>query len=146
MSENKIHGNSKYDPSFCARVVEMGKKGFSKEQMSSALGVGWDCFDNWAKKHEDFNQALRTAIQEELSYWENLGLQNIVEAPGGSRLNGAVYNKIMAARFPKKYSERNKVELTGADGGAVQIENTHTLGQEILNEILGSLQKSNLED
>jgi len=52
----------------------------------------------------------------------------------------------MAARFPKKYSERNKVELTGADGGAVQIENTHTLGQEILDEILGSLQKSNLED
>jgi hypothetical protein len=146
MSEKKIHGNSKYDPAFCEKVIEMGKQGFSKEQMSSALGVGWDCFDAWSKKHEEFNGALRTAIQEELSYWENLGLQNIVEAPGGSRLNGAVYNKIMAARFPRKYSERNKVELTGADGGAVQIENTHTLGQEILNEILGSLQNSNKDD
>jgi len=146
MSEKKIHGNSKYKPEYCERVIEMGKQGFSKEQMSSALGVGWDCFDNWAKSHEDFNQAIRTAIQEELSYWENLGLQNIVEAPGGQRLNGAVYNKIMAARFPRKYSERNKVELTGADGGAVQIENNHTLGQEILNEILGSLQKSSQED
>ena len=90
--------------------------------------------------------ALRTAKNLELAYWENLGLDNVLESPGASRLNGAVYNKILAARFPNKYSERNKVELTGADGGAVQIENSHTLGQEILNEILGSLQKSSQED
>jgi hypothetical protein len=145
MTEKKIHGNSKYKPEYCERVIEMGKLGYSKEQMSSALNCDWDCFDNWSKRHEEFKVALRTAIQEELSYWEALGLQNILEVPGGSRLNGAVYNKVMAARFPRKYSERNKVELTGTDGGPVQIENTHSLGQEILSEILGSLQSANKE-
>ena len=84
--------------------------------------------------------ALRTAKNLELHYWEDLGLQNVLETPGGQRLNGAVYNKIMAARFPAKYSERNKVELTGADGGAVKVESTHSIAQEILNDLLSDMQ------
>jgi hypothetical protein len=86
--------------------------------------------------------ALRTAKNLELHYWEDLGLQNVLETPGGQRLNGAVYNKIMAARFPAKYSERNKVELTGADGGAVKVESSHSIAKEILTDVLAGLQPS----
>ena len=146
MSETKIHGNSKYKPEYCEKVIEMGRMGMSKEQISGALDVGWDCLDNWAKKHEVFNQALRTAKNLELSYWESLGLQNVLETPGGQRLNGAVYNKIMAARFPSKYSERNKVELSGENGGAIQIEHSNSIGEEILSEILSSLQGTESEE
>ena len=85
-------------------------------------------------------QALRTAKNLELHYWEDLGLQNVLETPGGQRLNGAVYNKIMAARFPHKYSERNKIELTGANGGAVKLETSHSIAQEILKDIQSDLQ------
>ena len=146
MSEKKIHGNSKYKPEYCEKIIEMGRTGMSKEQISGALNVGWDCLDNWAKKHEEFYQALRTAKNLELSYWESLGLQNVLETPGGQRLNGAVYNKIMAARFPSKYSERNKVELSGDGGGAIQIEHSNSIGEEILAELLASIQGSKSDD
>jgi hypothetical protein len=33
----------------------------------------------------------------------------------------------MAARFPKNYSERIKQELTGANGGAVEIDSNITI-------------------
>ena len=136
----KIHGNSKYKEEYIDLVIKLGAEGKSKEQIAGVLDLGWDCLDNWAKTHPEFCQALRTAKNLELHYWEYLGLQNVLETPGGQRLNGNVYNKIMAARFPAKYSERNKVELTGANGAPIQLETHASLGTEILNDILLSLQ------
>ena len=129
-----------YRPEFCERVIAMGKQGMSQEQISGTLGFAWNTLDLWAEKHPEFMQALRTAKNLELHYWEDLGLQNVLETPGGQRLNGAVYNKIMAARFPAKYSERNKIELTGANGGAVKLETSHSIAQEILKDIQSDLQ------
>jgi hypothetical protein len=140
MKAKPIHGNSNYKPEYCEQVIEMGRKGMSKEQISGTLNVAWNTLDCWAERHPTFMQAIRTAKNLELHYWEDLGLQNVLETPGGQRLNGAVYNKIMAARFPAKYSERNKVELTGADGGAVKVESTHSIAQEILTDLLSDMQ------
>ena len=136
----KLGRTSLYKPEYCKEVIEMGKLGYSKEQMAAKLNVSWGSLDNWAKQSPEFLLALRTAIQEELSYWEQLGLNNVLETPGAQRLNGNVYNKIMAARFPAKYSERSKVELSGVDGAPIQLETHASLGTEILNDILLSLQ------
>jgi len=136
----KLGRTSLYKPEYCKQVIEMGKLGYSKEQMAAKLNVSWGSLDNWAKQSPEFLLALRTAIQEELSYWEELGLANVLETPGAQRLNGNVYNKIMAARFPAKYSERSKVELSGVDGAPIQLETHASLGTEILNDILLSLQ------
>ena len=136
----KIHGNSKYKEEYIELVIKLGAEGKSKEQITAEINVSWDCLDNWAKQHPEFLQALRTAKNLELRYWEDLGLQNVLETPGAQRLNGNVYNKIMAARFPAKYSERSKVELSGVDGAPIQLEAHASLGTEILNDILLSLQ------
>jgi len=140
--EKKIGRPTKYKPEYCQEVIQLGAEGKSKEQIAAKLEVNWGTLDNWAEQHQEFLLALRTAKELELSYWEELGLNHIVESPGSSRLNGGVYNKVMAARFPAKYSERSKVELTGQDGGAVKVDATvsHSLGQEILNELLSSMQ------
>jgi len=142
----KLGRTSLYRPEYCLEVIEMGKLGYSKEQMASKLNVSWGTLDNWAKHSPEFLLAMRTAIQEELSYWEELGLNNVLETPGAQRLNGNVYNKIMAARFPAKYSERSKVELTGADGAPIQLETHASIGQEILSDILLSLQDPKVVD
>lgn len=136
----KLGRTSLYKPEYCKQVIEMGKLGYSKEQMAAKLNVSWGSLDNWAKQSPEFLLAMRTAIQEELSYWEQLGLNHVLEMPGAQRLNGNVYNKIMAARFPAKYSERSKVELSGVDGAPIQLEAHASLGAEILNDILLSLQ------
>jgi hypothetical protein len=136
----KLGRTSLYKPEYCKQVIEMGKLGYSKEQMAAKLNVSWGSLDNWAKQSPEFLLAMRTAIQEELSYWEQLGLNHVLEMPGAQRLNGNVYNKIMAARFPAKYSERSKVELSGVDGAPIQLEAHASLGTEILNDILLSLQ------
>jgi hypothetical protein len=136
----KLGRTSLYKPEYCKQVIEMGKLGYSKEQMAAKLNVSWGSLDNWAKQSPEFLLAMRTAIQEELSYWEQLGLKHVLEMPGTQRLNGNVYNKIMAARFPAKYSERSKVELSGVDGAPIQLEAHASLGAEILNDILLSLQ------
>jgi hypothetical protein len=136
----KLGRTSLYKPEYCKQVIEMGKLGYSKEQMAAKLNVSWGSLDNWAKQSPEFLLAMRTAIQEELSYWEQLGLKHVLEMPGAQRLNGNVYNKIMAARFPAKYSERSKVELSGVDGAPIQLEAHASLGAEILNDILLSLQ------
>lgn len=143
VTKKKIGRPTLYKPEYCQRVIEMGREGKSKEQITATLGVSWDCLDNWAEKHEEFFHALRVAKNLELNYWEDLGLQHIVEVPGGGRLNGAVYNKIMAARFPQKYSERNKIELTGNNGGAIQVQSMHSVAQEILAELQNDLQITN---
>ena len=141
MSDKKMGRPTKYDPKYDELVVELGAQGMSKEQIARDFGVAWNTLDCWAEKHEDFKMALRTAKSLELAYWEDLGIRNVLETPGGQRLNGAVYNKIMAARFPAKYSERNKVELSGGEN-PIQVQSTHTLGQEILSEVLASIQAS----
>jgi hypothetical protein len=40
----------------------------------------------------------------------------MVESKDTERLNTGLWSRSMAARFPRKYSERIKQELTGADG------------------------------
>jgi transposase len=132
-----------YRPEYCSKVIELGRQGKSKEQIAAQLGLGWNTLGGWAEKHPEFKEALHEAKNLELSFWEDLGLQHIVEVPGSGRLNSAVWNKIMSCRFPHKYSERNKIELTGADGGAIQVQNTHSIAQEILKEIQSDLQITN---
>jgi len=140
VTKKKIGRPTLYKPEYCDIVIAMGKEGKSREQIAGSLGLAWNTLELWTEKHPEFMDALRTAKNLELHYWEDLGLQNVLETPGGQRLNGAVYNKVMAARFPAKYSERNKVELTGANGGAVQVSTTHSVAQEILTDLLNDLQ------
>ena len=45
------------------------------------------------------------------------------------RFNAQVYSRSMAARFPKDWRESKEQRVTGADGGAVQIENGLTPDQ-----------------
>jgi len=138
--EKKVGRPTKYKPEYCQEVIQMGSEGKSKEQIAAKLKLNWGTLDNWAEQHDEFLMALRTAKELEMAYWEDLGISHIIETPGSSRLNGGVYNRIMAARFPSKYSERNKVELTGADGGAVKVESTHSIAQEILTDLLSDMQ------
>lgn len=113
---NPVGRPTQYDPSFCQRAIELGSKGKSLEQISGALGITYRTLCRWRDEHEEFCHALEEAKVQELIWWEDHAQSYLVEHKDGERLNVGLWSRSMAARFPKKYSERIRQELTGAEG------------------------------
>jgi len=107
---------SKYDPAFCERAIELGRIGKSIEQIAANLGVSTRVLFDWRDKHEDFLHALEYAKELELDWWETIGQTHMVENRESDKLNASIWSRSMAARFPKKYRESTKQEITGAEG------------------------------
>jgi len=62
-------------------------------------------------------QALNTAKELEQAWWEDQAQAYMLEHKDGPKLNATLWSRSMAARFPKKYRDNSKIELTG-EGGA----------------------------
>ena len=107
---------STYDPAFCEQVVELGRIGKSVEQIASRLNVSLRVLYDWRYKHEEFMHAMELAKQHELDWWETMAQTHMIENKESDKLNASIWSRSMAARFPKKYRESTKTEITGADG------------------------------
>ena len=118
MTETKrpVGRPSLYDPAYCEQVIELGKLGKSVEQIASRLGISLRVMYDWRDTHPEFLHALEEAKQHELAWWEDQADCYMVETKDGPRLNASIWSRSMAARFPKKYRESLKQEITGADG------------------------------
>ena len=107
---------SHYDPAYCEQVVEYGRLGKSIEQICYLLNTPVRTLYEWRDRYPEFSQALTDAKDYEQAYWEMLAHTHIVETKDGPKLNATLWSRSMAARFPKKYRESVKQEITGADG------------------------------
>lgn len=107
---------SLYDPAYCEKVVELGRIGKSVEQISAILNVSLRTMYSWRDAHEEFLHALDDAKTYEQAWWEEQAAAYMVENKESDRLNASLWSRSMAARFPKKYRESTKTEITGADG------------------------------
>ena len=118
MTEEKrpVGRPTNYDPAFCERVVELGRLGKSIEQIGALLGASTRTMFAWRDKHPEFMHALEEAKELEQVWWEDMAQAYIVEEKESAKLNVGLWSRSMAARFPKKYRESVKQEITGADG------------------------------
>jgi transposase len=107
---------SLYDPVYCERVIELGKLGKSVEQIAANIGVGTKTMYNWRDEFPEFLRAMDLAKELELDWWETIAQAMMVENKDSDKLNASIWSRSMAARFPKKYRESTKTEITGADG------------------------------
>ena len=107
---------SLYDPKYCEEVIALGKIGKSVEAIGAILGVGTKTLYNWRDQHEDFLHALDMAKEFELQWWEDIAQNHMIENKESDKINATIWSRSMAARFPKKYREQVKQEITGADG------------------------------
>jgi len=107
---------SQYDPMYCERVIELGKIGKSVEQIAAQIGVGTKTLYNWRDENPEFLHAMDLAKELELDWWESIAQAMMVENKDSDKLNASIWSRSMAARFPKKYRESTKTEITGADG------------------------------
>jgi transposase len=113
---NPVGRPSKYDPAFCERVIQLGKLGKSIEQIACELDVGTKTIYNWRDEHPEFLHALDMAREFEQNWWETIAQTHMIEEKDAAKLNASIWSRSMAARFPKKYRESTKQEITGADG------------------------------
>jgi len=107
---------SLYDPKYCEEIISLGKLGKSTEQIASTLGFSLRVLYDWRDKHDEFLHALEYAKELEQAWWEDQAHAYMVETKEGPKLNSSLWSRSMAARFPKKYRESTKTEITGADG------------------------------
>jgi transposase len=107
---------SLYKPEYCEEVIALGKIGKSTEAIGAMLGVGTKTLYNWRDENPEFLHALELAKEFELQWWEDIAQTHMIENKESDKINASIWSRSMAARFPKKYREQVKQEITGADG------------------------------
>lgn len=127
---------TKYDPAYCDQAIEFGRKGYSREMIAAKFGVSWNTLLNWMDAHPAFLEAMEYAKMLEMVFFEETALNHMIEQPQGARLNTSLWSRSMAARFPAKYRENSKVEVTGKDDKAIQVDVIHDLAQTLMDDLL----------
>ncbi|MGV4799108.1 hypothetical protein ACSMEB_08435 [Stenotrophomonas maltophilia] len=108
---------SEYRPEYCAKVMELGREGKSVVQMACAIDVVRDTLYQWSKDHPEFSDAFTRARQLSQDWWETQAQCGLT----ADRFNASLWSRSMAARFPEDYQERKGIELTGSNGGPVEV-------------------------
>lgn len=107
---------TEYNPEYCDCVIAWGREGKSLAWMASELDVSKQTVHNWMAAFPEFLDAMTRAKAHSQRWWEDKG-QTGIES---HLFNGSVWAKSMAARFPDDWRDNKGVELTGANGGAIQ--------------------------
>lgn len=99
---------SSYDPSYCERIVELGREGLSIVQMAAALDVHRETIEqNWPAAYPEFSEAFAFARLLSQAWWEAKG-QDSLDKPV---FQGSVWSRSMAARFPKDWREKTETDV-----------------------------------
>jgi hypothetical protein len=112
---------TEYKQEYCQQVIEYGKQGKSLTWMASELGVTKKTIHNWMEAFPEFLHAMEESRAHSQRWWEDAGQVNMLLAQGAGSFNASVWSRSMAARFPEDWRESKGVELTGANGGPVQV-------------------------
>jgi len=69
-------------------------------------------------------------------YFEKTALAYMIEQPQGAKLNTSLWSRSMAARFPAKYRENSKVEVTGRDNKPIEVDVVHDFARSLMDDLL----------
>jgi hypothetical protein len=140
LTKPKTGRPSTYDPALCDKIEGMGKLGLSRWQIASRLEIAPNNLRNWEGAHEAFRAALEIARLDALDYYETLAQKHMIENPGGPKLNTGLWSRSMAARVPAEYRENSKVEVTGKNDGAIEVDVVHDFAQSLVTDLLAARQ------
>lgn len=66
---------SKYDPSFCKKLIEHMSKGFSYTSFAGIIDVNVTTLDRWCNDFPEFAEAKTIGESKNLLYWEQKGIE-----------------------------------------------------------------------
>jgi len=110
---------TKYDPTYCQEVLEMGARGFTKEQMAPELKVTLSTLYEWAESHRDFSEAMKEAVHLAQAYMERKALEALDKPT--SAFNHSLWSKIVQCRFPHVYRDVERKEISGIEGQPIPV-------------------------
>jgi hypothetical protein len=102
MATKKANPKSKYDPSMCQRMVDMGKTGASQKMIWADLGISRKTAEEYKKKYPAFEEALDLALVHSQAFWEREILSNLENKGFNSRLAEIA----LRGQFQQDYRER----------------------------------------
>lgn len=127
-----------YLPKYCDDVIELGREGKSTTYIIGALGVSRSMFYRWRDMFPEFNEAVELAQLYSQQWWEDVGQTGMLT----KGIDSTIWTKNMAVRFKEEWQDLRRVETTGKDGGAIQVENR----LELVNQILSNLKAIEHDD
>lgn len=133
MKDEKHPGGrpTKYDPSFCEKVIEFMRQGDSKEAVAGRLEIAKDTLYRWAKEHEEFSDAIKRGETLSQVFWEDMGKDMVLSGQGSA--SSWIFN--MKNRF--SWRDKSETEITGAAGGPVEMVIKVVKDQEQIDEMKG---------
>lgn len=126
---------TKYKPEYCDEVLELGKQGYSVAEIAAHFEVDKASLYRWQEEDPNFALSMARAKSFEQAWFEREARSNMKNR----EFNANLWYRSAASRFRDDYTERK--ELTGANGGAVQVES-----KSVDTDALSAEQRSALRD
>lgn len=89
--KRKVGRPTNYKPEYCEALIEHMKKGYSFESFGATMGISRDNVYEWAKKHPEFSEAKKLALDQSLLYWERQGKKGLWSHARGKQFNATVW-------------------------------------------------------
>lgn len=113
-----------YRPEYCEMVMEWGRQGKSRTWIAAELNTTRETLDDWTKRNPEFSDALTRAKIYEQQWWEDAGQSGMIS----DKFNNGVWAKNMACRFSSEWRDNKALEVSGKDGGPIEIGIVDILG------------------
>lgn len=111
---SKMGRPTKYKEEYCQELIEFSKDGSSKVQFCAHIGICYDTFLDWKKKHSDFSESIKVADTVCQAWWESKGQKAIFGGVEGFNPTGYIFN--MKNRFSRDYKDKQDIDHTSSDG------------------------------
>lgn len=122
---------SKYTPETVDKLTQAIRLGATYALACNYAGIGVSTFHEWLNAKPEFAEAIKDAEGTGAIGW----LAKIEAAASDGNWQAAAWK--LERRYPDMYG-RNRVELTGANGGPVRVESRQLppLPEDVLDDIL----------
>jgi len=111
---------TKFDPSKIPEMLEAAKNGASKAKLAVILGIHRDTFHDWTRSNLEFSDIVKECEVLSQVWWEEQGMMGMTGV--NPEFNATAFIFQVKNRFRSDYMDTSRTEVTGKDGGPVQME------------------------
>lgn len=131
---------SDYKPEYCEKVVEYCGEGFTLTSFCAEIDIGKETVYRWIDTHKEFRDACSRARQKMQQWWE----KKLRVGIGDKNYNANAIVNVMGLLTEDFRPLAQRIELTGAEGGPLQIKRSVTDDQ--LLRLAGTVLEAEIVD